>query len=139
MHPKVCITYPGFQCSGGLILGLLAVQRYKRYFMETGAADHFRIRLEKEVLHITNREGILYTIPLSFLAKETNVGDRWLSYQVLRLEHTGLFSGDELYSVANMIQQLFPASLVNWEATFQVINKDRSSDLHKKLRAFQLI
>ena len=105
----------------------------------TNQTDLFEILLENENLHITNREGILYIISLKFLAKETNVGDRLVSYQILRLKHSGLFTMDELYTTATVIKQTCPVNLVNWEATFHIIHKEKASDLHKKLKAFQLI
>jgi hypothetical protein len=107
--------------------------------METSEASLLRASLEKDALHLTNREGISYRIPLTFLAKESNVGDRYASYQLLRLKHSGLFSMDELYSIAGLIQEHFPASLINWEATFHIIQKDGHALLHKKLKAFHLI
>jgi hypothetical protein len=107
--------------------------------METCEANLFQANLEKEILLLTNREGISYSIPLKFLAKETNVGDQYASYQILRLKHSGLFSMDELYSIAGLIQQNFPASYINWESTFHIIHKDKTSSLHKKLKSFKLI
>lgn len=107
--------------------------------MESCEANLFQAYLEKETLLLTNREGISYSIPLKFLSKETNVGDQYASYQILRLKHSGLFSMDELFSIAGLIQQHFPSSYINWESTFHIIQKDKSSLLQKKLKAFQLI
>jgi len=107
--------------------------------METAEVNHFRVILKKETLHLTNREGILYNIPFTFLAKETNIGGRFVSYQILRLKHSGLFSIDELYSIASIISHRFPASLVNWQATFSMIHKEKISTLHKKLKTFHLL
>jgi len=107
--------------------------------METGGANLFQIDLQKESLDLTNREGILFTISLDFLAKETNVGDQFVSYQILRLKHSSLFTIDELYSIATVIKQQCPINLVNWEATFHIFHKDKVSVLHRKLKDFQLI
>lgn len=107
--------------------------------MEPDPVNLFQLTLNEDFLFVTNHEGIRCTIPLQFLAKETHIGDQLASYQLLRLKHGGLFGVDELYTIADAIQRKFPCSLVNWEATFHIMFKEKNADLQKKLKAFHLM
>jgi hypothetical protein len=90
-------------------------------------------------IQFTNREGIEYSIPLSFLAKETCIGDRVVSYQIIRMKKSELFSIEELYVVAGFIQEHNPRSLINWVSTFELLEKEKPSRLRKKLEALHLL
>lgn len=94
--------------------------------------------MDSEKIEISNPEGIQYCIPLSFIGKETRVGDKVVSYQLLRLKKTGLFTVDELYPVARLIQELDPKCIIDWTATFQLLENDTTAHVRKKLKALQL-
>ncbi len=93
--------------------------------------------METEIVNVANQEGISYAIPLQFIGKETHVGDKYISYQLLRLKRSGLFTIDELYSIATLIQVKQPDSLINWTETFMLLEKD-SRQVNKKLKALHL-
>lgn len=95
--------------------------------------------METEMIEVCNQEGIYYTIPLKFIGKETHVGDKFLSYQLLRLKKTGLFSMDDLYKVALLIEEKEPNSLIDWTETFMLLEKDSRPHINKKLKALQLV
>lgn len=94
--------------------------------------------METEIIQVANKEGILYEIPLKFIGKETHVGDKYISYQLLRLKRSGLFTIAELYAVASLIQQKQPDSLINWTETFMMLEKDTRPHVQKKLKTIQL-
>jgi hypothetical protein len=94
--------------------------------------------MEPEIIHVTNQEGISYSIPTKFIGKETNIGDKHISYQLLRLRRSGLFSIDELYTIATLIQVKQPDSLINWTETFMMLEKD-NRQVTKKLKALHLV
>lgn len=93
----------------------------------------------KENIQFINHEGVIYNVLLSFVAKETCVGDKLVSYQLLRMKRSGLFTIDELYKMAATIQELQPDSLINWAATFELLEKQKPSQLRRKLKAFHLL
>lgn len=93
----------------------------------------------KDNIQFTNREGIGYNITLHFLAKETAVGDKIVSYQLLRMKRSGLFTTQELYQAAATIQESIPNSLINWVATFELLEKEKPSRLVKKLKALHIL
>jgi len=95
--------------------------------------------METEMINVENHEGIAYPIPLRFIAKETHIGDKLISYQLLRLKKSGLFTIDELYAVASLIQGKQPNSLINWTETFMMLEKDSGQRISRKLRASHLI
>ncbi|MES2330561.1 MAG: hypothetical protein V4539_13240 [Bacteroidota bacterium] len=95
--------------------------------------------MKRELVELTNAEGILCAIPLSFIGKETRVGDKVVSYQLLRLKRSGLFTVEELYAVAGIIQEHDPKSLINWTATFTLLEKNAGSNIRKKLIAMHLL
>ncbi|NCI46823.1 hypothetical protein [Sediminibacterium soli] len=88
---------------------------------------------------MSNQEGISCFIPVKFIGKETHVGDKFLSYQVLRLKQTGLFSMEELYRIALLIESKDPNSLIDWTETFMLLEKDSRPHISRKLRALQLV
>jgi hypothetical protein len=94
--------------------------------------------MEPEIIHLANQEGISYAIPLKFIGKETNIGDKHISYQLLRLKRSGLFSIDELYTIATLIQVKQPDSLINWTETFMMLESD-NRQVTKKLKALHLV
>jgi len=94
--------------------------------------------METELIELSNTEGISFTIPLSFIGQETRVGDHLVSYQLLRLKHSGLFTVEELYSVAQLIEKHGPKSLIDWTATFLLLEADPKKHVLKKLKALQL-
>lgn len=93
--------------------------------------------MEPESIQVTNQEGISCTIPLKFIGKETHVGDKYLSYQLLRLKNSGLFTIDELYSIASLIETRQPNSLINWKDTFLLLEKD-TRKVATRLKALHL-
>ncbi len=94
--------------------------------------------MENEILQLTNHEGILYAIPVSFIGKETCVGDKIVSYQLLRLQRSGLFTMDELYTIAATIKERDPDNLINWSDTFMLLQKDKAANIRKRLKALRL-
>jgi hypothetical protein len=94
--------------------------------------------METEMIQIENHEGITYPIPLAFIAKESHIGDKYISYQLLRLKNSGLFTIEELYMAAALIQAKQPNSLINWTETFMLLEKDSKPHIHKKLQRLQL-
>ena len=94
--------------------------------------------MDAEIIQVSNHEGISYPIPLKFIGKETHIGDKYISYQLLRLKRSGLFTIDELYAVASLIQVKQPDSLINWTETFMMLEKDSGNRVSKKLKALQL-
>ena len=94
--------------------------------------------MESEILKLSNREGILYSIPKQFIAKETRIGDQHISYQLIRLQRSGLFTIAELYNIASLIQKTQPVSLINWAATFMLLEKDTLKHVEKKLLVVHL-
>ncbi|GAC1398008.1 MAG: hypothetical protein NVSMB63_18280 [Sediminibacterium sp.] len=106
--------------------------------MEAIISNPFSIAVRDGLLVLTNHEGILYTIPIRFLSKETNIGDHWVSYQLLRLKRSGLFSIEQLYQVAAWIEEKQPESLIDWTATFMLLQNDSGKNLLKHLKAFHL-
>ena len=94
--------------------------------------------MEPEMIHLTNYEGISYPVPLRFMGKETIIGDKLISYQLLRLKRSGLFRIDEMYTIAALIQEKQPDSLIDWSATFMMLEKDSRPHIDKKLKAFHL-
>jgi hypothetical protein len=95
--------------------------------------------MEPEIIQVANNEGISYSIPLKFIGKETHIGDKYISYQLLRLKRSGLFSIDELYAIASLIQVKQPDSLINWTETFMMLEKDSRPHVNRKLKAFHLV
>lgn len=95
--------------------------------------------MEPEMIQVANNEGISYSIPLKFIGKETHIGDKYISYQLLRLKKSGLFSIDELYAIASLIQAKQPNSLINWTETFMMLEKDSRPQVNRKLKAFHLV
>jgi hypothetical protein len=94
--------------------------------------------MERELVELSNTEGILYAIPLSFIGKETRVGDKVVSYQLLRLKRSGLFTIEELYTIACLIQERDPGSLIDWTATFMLLENDTTSHIRQRLMAIHL-
>jgi hypothetical protein len=94
--------------------------------------------MERELIELSNTEGILYSIPLPFIGKETRVGDKIVSYQLLRLKRSGLFTVEELYTIACLIQERDPKSLIDWTATFMLLENDTTSHIRKRLMAMHL-
>jgi hypothetical protein len=94
--------------------------------------------METEIIQVANHEGILHEIPLKFIGKETHIGDKYISYQLLRLKRSGLFTIDELYGIASVIQNKQPDSLINWTETFMMLEKDTRPHVQRKLKDMQL-
>ncbi|MBV9987944.1 MAG: hypothetical protein JO301_09710 [Chitinophagaceae bacterium] len=94
--------------------------------------------METEIIQVANHEGILYEIPLEFIGKESHIGDKYISYQLLRLKRSGLFTIDELYAIASLIQSRQPDSLINWTETFMMLEKDSRPHVQRKLKNLQL-
>jgi hypothetical protein len=95
--------------------------------------------METEMIQVENYEGIAYPIPLAFIGKESHVGDKFISYQLLRLKNSGLFTIAELYGVATLIQAKQPDSLINWTETFMLLEEDTRPHINKKLRSLHLV
>jgi hypothetical protein len=95
--------------------------------------------MDAEMIEVSNHEGIAYSIPLKFIAKETHVGDKYLSYQLLRLRKTGLFSIEELYRIASLIESKTPDHLIDWTATFLLLDNPPAAKVNKKLRELHLV
>ena len=94
--------------------------------------------METELIRVANHEGISCEIPLKFIGKESHIGDKYISYQLLRLKRSGLFTIDELYAIASLIQDKQPDSLINWTETFMMLEKDTRPHVQRKLRDLQL-
>jgi len=94
--------------------------------------------MQTESISLVNREGIIYTIPAAFLGKPSYIGDKKVSYQILCMKRSELFSQDELLNIAAQIQQRIPDSGIDWSATFLLIEKGSSVKILKKLKSFQL-
>ena len=96
------------------------------------------IFMESELVELSNAEGILYAIPLPFLGKETRVGDKVVSYQLLRLKKSGLFMIEELYTIACLIQERDPKTVIDWTETFMLLENNTTPQIRKRLRAMHL-
>ncbi|MES2373330.1 MAG: hypothetical protein V4557_12170 [Bacteroidota bacterium] len=94
--------------------------------------------MERELVELSNTKGTRYAIPLPFIGKETRVGDKVVSYQLLRLQRTGFFTIEELYTIACLIQERDPKSLIDWTATFMLLENDTNSHIRKRLMAMHL-
>jgi hypothetical protein len=95
--------------------------------------------METEMIQVENHEGIAYPIPAAFIAKESHVGDKFISYQLLRLKNSGLFTIEELYAVAALIQARQPDSLINWTETFMLLEENTRLHINRKLKTLHLV
>lgn len=91
------------------------------------------------MIQVENHEGIAYPIPLEYIAKESHIGDKFISYQLLRLRNSGLFTIEELYAVAALIQAKQPNSLINWTETFMMLEKDSRPHINRKLKTMHIV
>ena len=104
--------------------------------MVTETGNLFKITASEKGLLLTNREGILYFLSYRFIGKETNIADNHISYQLLLLRRSGLFSVDELYAIASQIHGVCPESKIDWKATFMLISAPGESQQHLSYMAY---
>ncbi|MDB5231776.1 MAG: hypothetical protein JWN76_2581 [Chitinophagaceae bacterium] len=130
----MCITLQHRNAAYPLLILSYIWNEFENMVIETG--NLFKIAASEKGLKITNREGIFYFLSYRFIGKETNIADNHISYQLLLLKHSGLFSVDELYEIASQIHEFCPESKIDWKATFLLIATPQERQQHLKYMAY---
>jgi hypothetical protein len=85
--------------------------------METELRDHFSILMTDDQVYITNYEGSSFVIPRKFISHASLIGDKWVSYQMLKL--SPFFSMQHLQQIADFFEE--NDNVINWKATFSTL------------------